>query len=363
MPAVTFYVDETGYTGEDLLNPEQPIFAQAAHDFTDSETDSLLHATFGGVAAAELKFNRLVRNPRHQDRIIELVRLIANDPLRAGVWISNKEFAMLTLVVDWWIEPLAYRGGLNLYKDGANLAMANMLYYTLGAFWSGDFRRHLLMNFQRMFRARTPETYKKCEGFVHRSHQRASDDRRDILHYLWASFPHLGHQHVQGLPQRVLDLALPGLIFIGHVWRLRRENALEVVHDQSTNMAKQRWLWDALSSPDLAQATFAHRGGTHQFPMNVVSTRFADSTQTRQLQICDILAGSTVSCVQRLSRDGEGDAFAKRLLEAGIEEIHIGGLWPSPQVTPDELGTKGLDGNEAIEWVAEQLRHAAKPSE
>lgn len=41
---------------------------------------------------------------------------------------------MLTLVVDWWMEPLAHRHGLNLYKDGANLGMANMLFYCLEGF-------------------------------------------------------------------------------------------------------------------------------------------------------------------------------------------------------------------------------------
>jgi hypothetical protein len=207
------------------------------------------------------------------------------------------------------------------------------------------------MHFQRMMRARTPENYSQCEGFVRRARQRARGNQDETLRYLWTSFPLLGHRHVLDLPQRVPDLALPGLIFIGHVWRSRREGALEVVHDQSTNMAKQRWLWDALSSPDLAQATFAHRGGTHQFPINVLSTRFADSVRVRQLQVCDVLAGASASCLQGLNGNDAVDAFAKRLLDAGLETLHIGGLWPSPDVTPEALGTKGLDANQAIATV------------
>ena len=277
---MTFYIDETGYTGEDLLNPEQPVFAQATHDLTDAETDELLSATFAGVAAAELKFSRLVRNRRNQDRIVELIRLISSDSDRAGVWLSDKEFAMVIFIVDWWIEPLAHRAGLNLYEDGGNIAMANMLYYTLGGFWGLEFRRRLLKSFQRMMRARREETYSHCESFVRRQlYQKEEGERAETLRYLWTSFPLLGHAHVLGLPKRSLDLALPGLIFIAHIWRSRRQGPLEVVHDQSTNMAKQRWLWDALSSPDLAPATFAHPGGEHSFPINVVSTRFADSTR------------------------------------------------------------------------------------
>ena len=64
---------------------------------------------------------------------------------------------MTTMVVEWWIEPLAHQGGLNLYKDGGNHALANLLYVCLEGFWSKDFRRNVLIRFQRMFRARTEE--------------------------------------------------------------------------------------------------------------------------------------------------------------------------------------------------------------
>ncbi len=361
----TFYVDETGYTGEDLINADQPVFAQATNDFTDAEARSAIDSIFSGIAAAELKYSRLTRGSRNHDRIVELVRFAAKDPERAGLWLAHKEFAMVTFIVDWWIEPLAYEGGLNLYKDGANLAMANMLFYALEGFWGADFRRRLLTHFQRMIRARTKEAFDQCAAFVHRAYGRAGSDdsRAEVMRYLWTSFPLLGHRHVLGLPKRVLDLALPGLIFIGHTWRSRHSDSLEAVHDQSTNMAKQKWLWEALSSPALAPATFAHRGGEHSFPMNVMSTRFADSVQEKQLQVCDILAGVASSFVRTWNAQGANAAFNEQLIDAGIEKLHIGGLWPSTDVTAEELGTKGLDANRAIEWVAAQLRGIARPPE
>jgi hypothetical protein len=360
--APTFYIDETGYTGEDLLNADQPIFAQASHDFTDSETCGLLSTTFGRSAAAELKFSRLTRNPRHQDQIVELIRLVALDPKRAALWVSHKEFGMVTFIVDWWMEPLAYRGGLNLYKDGGNLAMANMLFFTLAGFWGEDFRRRLLMHFQRMMRARSAEAYKQCESFVQREYRKSTGSQVEVLRYFSTSFPLLGHRHVIDLPKRVLDLALPGLIQSGHTWRSRHEGPLEVVHDQSTNMAKQQWLWDAFTSPAMAPATFAYAGGQQTFPINVVQTRFADSVSVRQLQICDVLAGAAAFAMNNMDRDDQRGAFAKHLFDAGLGALSIGGLWPSPYVTPEELGTKGIDVNEAIEWISGQLSGIVPPN-
>ena len=51
----TFYVDESGYTGEDLLNADQPVFAQGTNDFTTGEANKIIASTFSGIAAAELK--------------------------------------------------------------------------------------------------------------------------------------------------------------------------------------------------------------------------------------------------------------------------------------------------------------------
>jgi hypothetical protein len=50
------------------------------------------------------------------------------------------------------------------------------------------------------------------------------------------------------------------------------------------------------------------------------------------------------------------------LWDAGIEKLHIGGMLPRTEVTPEALGTKGWDGNESIEWISEQMhRIGAKP--
>ena len=188
----TFYIDETGFTGEDLLSQDQPLFAQSTNNFNSDEAQEIIDATFGDVNVKELKYARLRRSPGHRDRIIKLVRVVASDPSRAATWISHKEFALVTLIVDWWMEPLAHKGGLNLYKNGANLGMANMLFFCLEGFWSQRFRRKLLMHFQRMIRSRTPESFAKCEAFVRKEKRKVDNNRAEILRYFWLSFALLG---------------------------------------------------------------------------------------------------------------------------------------------------------------------------
>ena len=272
----TFYVDETGFTGEDLMSVDQPVFVQATNDLADAEARELLSASFGKTQAPELKYSRMRRSSSGRKAVLSLVRSLAASPEHAGTWIAHKEYAMVILLVEWWMEPLAHRSGLNMYENGANHATANMLFMTLGAFWPPAFRRDLLIHFQRMFRARTPERFIECRRFVEKARRKAASDQDEILIYLWPSFQLLGLAHVQSLLPRVLDIALPGLVLLGHTWRARHPGPWELVHDSSTNMAKQRWLWDALSSVELPNARFEHPHINATFPMNVLTSRFSE---------------------------------------------------------------------------------------
>lgn len=349
----TFYVDETGFTGEDLMEDNQPIFAQASHDFSTAETDEILNSIFKDVKANELKYKNLSRRPAHQDRIIELVNFAAKDPKRVATWVAHKEYGMLTFVVEWWIEPLAHHIGINLYKDGGNQALSNMLFICLTGFWDEKFRKRLLLTFQRMLRARTQERFDECRALVQKTKANVWGDekRTDVINYFWPPFEALGFGHLATLPDHALDLALSGLVTITQHWRSRSEGPFEVVHDRSSNMARQAWLWNKLSAPDLEPARFPGPHGDGLFPLNVTKTTFADSVTEKQLQICDVLAGATAASV----RLPEGDEYRKKLHDAGILNLVVGTIWPSNDLSPEELGRAGWDGNEMIEWLTDQM--------
>ncbi|MEQ9640224.1 MAG: DUF3800 domain-containing protein [Alphaproteobacteria bacterium] len=356
----TIYLDETGFTGEDLLAKDQPVFVQATMNYNQEEARDLISTYFPALKADELKYSRLRRNPKHRESVIRLIERVSSDSDRSATWIAHKEFALVTLLVDWWVEPLAHESGFNLYEDGANLAMANLFFYCMEGFWHRGFRTKLLFQFQRMMRTRNPQYFRECRAFINRERGRTDDNREEIIRYLWPSFELLGFSHVRGLPNQVLDIALPGLVALGQTWRSRDEGHWSVVHDQSSNMAKQKWLWDALSSPEVAAARFDGPAGPQHFPMNVTETRFADSKSEIQLQLCDVLAGATATYLRRSVEQVDDVGYAETLARAGIDNLIIGGLWPRPEVSPDELGMRGWDGNKAIEWISDQIARSRR---
>jgi hypothetical protein len=85
-----------------------------------------------------------------------------------------------------------------------------------------------------------------------------------------------------------------------------------------------------------------------QFPMNVTQTRFGarDATSDLRRHSGRVLGGGRFD-----KNDPSHLNYREKLLAAGIETFFFGGLWPSPDVTPESLGRKGWDGNIAIEWL------------
>jgi len=179
-----------------------------------------------------------------------------------------------------------------------------MLFICLTGFWDEKFRKKILLAFQRMMRARTKERFDECCELVQKTKANVwgEEKRTDVINYLWTPFDALGFGHLATLPDHALDLAFSGLVSIAQRWRSMSEGPFEVVHDRSSNMARQAWLWEKLSAPDLEAANFPGPHGDGIFPLNVIKTTFADSQSEKQIQICDILAGAAAASV-RLPED------------------------------------------------------------
>ncbi len=95
------------------------------------------------------------------------------------------------------------------------------------------------------------------------------------------------------------------------------------------------------------------------FPLNVIETEFADSRSHLQLQFCDLVAGAAAVWCRQFIDQSPPEDYVERLGGAGIEELVIGQIWPSPEVEPDKLGMKGWSG-ELVDFMSEQLTKLAK---
>ena len=147
------HVDESGFTGEDLVNREQPIFVLASICLADADADQIVRECFPRVQAAELKHSSLAKRPRGQEMVANFVRCI--EPRNCATYVVHKEFCLLTKLVDLWVEPAMHTLGVTPREGGANIAFSNMCFFCLRTFESKGFLTKHLRRFQKMSRERT----------------------------------------------------------------------------------------------------------------------------------------------------------------------------------------------------------------
>ena len=137
-PPRTVYFDESGYTGTDLLNPDQPYFTVASADLDDHEARTILYQSFPDYKGKEFKSARMYHRPKSRARLVAFSQQLAQIRDRALVYICDKKFAVFLKAVDALIEPIFRAQRQDFYSGGFNRRYANMFCYALRRFATTD---------------------------------------------------------------------------------------------------------------------------------------------------------------------------------------------------------------------------------
>src|SRR5438046_1866494 len=101
------FLDESGYTGEDLLNADQPVFVIATLRLPEARCAELKAEFFGDVQAPEVKHSLLRKYVRGQRSVIEFVRaLAAREPGAVKFHVAHKRYDLTGQMVEWLVEPV-----------------------------------------------------------------------------------------------------------------------------------------------------------------------------------------------------------------------------------------------------------------
>ncbi len=101
-----FRIDESGYTGFDLLNPEQRFQGATAIAISDEEAARLIREHFPKLQAPELKYHSLARRPAYHRPLLELQRVVLAQH-KCVTYVCDKRYLLLLMFLDYAVEHLA----------------------------------------------------------------------------------------------------------------------------------------------------------------------------------------------------------------------------------------------------------------
>ena len=314
------YGDECGFTGPDLMNPVQPVFAFATHDFSEAEAAEILQEHCAAFAGPEIKHEKLAKTARGQEMALAVLTDRRLTPDRLAVGVAHKQFCTLLKIIELVVEPAMHADGLDLYEGGANIAMGNMWQGVLGL--DEGLRTRLCRAFQDLVRRPSPNTLYAFEVVLRCDHsiEMIAEELRHI-HASMARLIQVAPEEIPTLHGRDLDLAVAIALPTMHRWRERGGPGFELIHDESSHMARQRDVWDWLVSPTAPEARVGGAGWSVIYPIGVTKTAFAKSDGSRALQLADVIAGGVARWCRGLITGGKDDGYYARLHKDWFERL------------------------------------------
>lgn len=285
------YFDESGNTGSNITNREQPYFVLSSVCYTDTELQQIQKDV---DYATELHFKKLKGSGDGR----KVIRRLLNHPLineqHVNYHIVDKSFAIYAFMVDTLIEPfMKYRLNENLYKGRSNVILANCLHTfaekasesnaTIGAYVND-----LKKGFEKMMRTQTQENIDDFYETVNILYTMTSGGFQDILSWMLPSQDML-EIILTDDKKYCFDITLSSLLVLTDYWHKRYNSKIDVITDNSKQLYAKRDLINQLISIDGYQSVgYDTRKAT--FPSQINTLSFVDSAASFGVQIADNVA-------------------------------------------------------------------------
>lgn len=350
--------DESGNTGSDLMNYDQPIFVLSSVYLSLEEAKEL--KSLIKTTANELKFNSLKKYGKYHSQIINLLNhpLISEDTLR--IFTLHKDYSVIVHTVDRLIEPQAYKEGLDLYEEGMNIALTNMLFYCTPAFCDKSIFEKYKVAFVNLFRQRTKESIIKFYDIVGKLILSSKNEnfKTDLVPILRSS--EVIHQILATYNPFMFDAALTGFVLLADFWGRKINKKFDVFVDNSKPLSHFKDYIDIIKSDELFEQTLGYDRRTLQLPLKIKSLEFVDSKENEVVQIADLIAGAANHAFKSLANNAFEDELSKKLTNTKLMDLLHSPVWPHMAVTPKEMGTDTGKINNLVDKMTDILNNGSE---
>jgi hypothetical protein len=345
-----FRIDESGYTGFDLLNSEQRFQGAAAIAISNEDACLLIREHFPRVQATELKYRTLSRRPANHERLIAIQRDLLKH-YKCITYVCDKRFLLTLMFLDYAVEPFYYEKGINFYENGHNYAMASMFSVVGPTLLGVSAFNGLLASFQQAVRAKTSDALMALVTAAQATE--------------WRKLPEvLGPLAQYAAPECLAAIANPyvttdaALIVLQSLISRMEAMAIgpyRVEHDQSKNLLAYHDLLQQFIDHDQEIEFFQSEIAKIKFPLKMASITQVDSKMSPAVQLADVMIGAAIDAGNQIAghRSGGLDPESVLSLYADNQFIH---MIPSTDFKKQRMFREGTQATEVIDYFSTNFR-------
>ncbi len=300
---LTVFCDESGFTGDDLWDPDQPHFVYAAVSVSEDEAKEIVNSLRSKyrIKSGELKATRLLRRGTGKRAMMELVESLVP---RSSVVISHKRYSLAGKMFEYLIEPAISDSNSLFYDIGFHKFVATSLYMAL--LFEPTTTSQTFVEFQEVMRSGDISKLEVMArsinrdgmaGFLGQISTFITCNRSALNEEIRAS------EAAGGLPRWILELTSTALMSLLASLSGSDMRPLSVTCDESKPLLSQASVFNGfVGRMDCQSITFD--GRPSQVTFNLAhEIKFADSTTTAGLQLADLVAGAAAFSMKRPTDD------------------------------------------------------------
>lgn len=315
------YFDESGFTGNNLLHPDQRFFAYASVATDDQEAKDFVESLIArhGIQASELKGSKLVRFNRGRKAIDEI---LSHFESRLKLSISDKKFALACKFHEYIFEPCFSEINSLFYGVGFHRFIANILYAEFVARGAGA--EAIFSEFEELMRSQDEKKLSNIfSSSVHPENSPIITQIREFAQFrandIRDELESIGNA---GVGKWILDLTDTALFTLLANWGTEHDE-ITAVCDPSKPLQYNQEIFTAMIGRKDRVFSDAF-GENHPITFNLSGPiQFADSKITHGIQIADAVAAAAVYVFS-----GADDEHAKRWREIIARVGHYGSIIP-----------------------------------
>lgn len=346
----TFRIDESGYTGFDLLNDAQRFQGAAAVAIGDDEAARLIREHFPKLKATELKYRSLSRRAGNHPRLLGLMTdLLSSFP--SVTYVCDKRFMLSLMFVDYAVEPFYYdMKGPDLYEDGRNYSMAPLLHMAGPTLVGRQPFDNMMAAFQAAMKEKTPTALSNLVAAARATNWR---ELAEVLGPI-ADLGYAGCLKAIATPGVSTDLAIVVLQSLITRMEVMAAGEYRVEHDQSKNLGTYHDLIEWFIGHDADVEFRASEIASLKFPLKLTEVVQVDSRTSPAVQLADVMIGAIIEATNILAgqRSDGLDPEALMALYSDDQIIHLG---PSIDFEASKAFRSGSQMSAMIDYMARNM--------
>jgi hypothetical protein len=327
---VCIFLDESGNTGVDLLNVDQPVFALASTRLDRATAEAMLKPlTKGGLR--EAKYSKLRGTRPGQQALVEFFSSPALSLETSRFKLIDKKYYLVSHFVDKLIEPPLHEAGLDLYERDAHVGLTNIWYHAGRTIFPGALWDDVLRSFLAAIRRCDLPSFRAFDAVLARAAPHVPEESQDFATGVLLARGRLEEFIGVYRGMVVFDPATDLFADLVQSWMKELPGTFRVVHDRSKPLRRSEAFLRALMTPVVPRA-IGYAARKAELPLRISSLAFEDSAAHPQLQVADLIAGASIDCLLAWSGRRPSSPYHEALRDSRLQKLFAGGMLPSSDV-------------------------------